>query len=344
MVSMTPQDPPTTPPRRVTRSSTDNLVGGVAAGLGRHFGLDPALMRVAFVVLALFGGSGVALYVILWLLLPSETGPAPIGPDASRTRKGLLIALVVAAIVSLPFTGPGFLFAGPALITVAIVGAVGVLIWRSAGGEGSPALTRAAWLVLAVAGAVVLGIAAGVAAAFGAGTAMAVVVVIAGVALVIGGFAGGARWLIIPALVMAVPVAVVSAADIDLKGGVGERDYRPVSVSDLDASYRLGVGQLQLDLSDVDLPSGTTDLDLHVGVGHVELDVPEDVCVQLRGDVGVGEVRAFGRGNSGFDVQVDRRPIGAGDNPVLFVDADVGLGQIEVEHDGLVTDQPACRT
>src|SRR4051812_29153450 len=166
MLAMTPQDPSSTTPRRLIRSSTDKLVGGVAAGLGRQFGVDAAIVRVAFVVLALFGGSGVALYAILWLLLPSDDAPAPIGPDASRTRKALLVILVVAAIVSLPFTGPGFFFAGPALLTVAVVGAIGVLIWRAVGGEGSPALTRAAWLVLAVAGAVVLGVGAGVAAAF----------------------------------------------------------------------------------------------------------------------------------------------------------------------------------
>jgi len=340
---MTPQDPPTTTPRRITRSSTDSMLGGVAGGLARHFSVDAALVRVAFVVLTLFGGSGLALYAVLWVLLPSDDGPAKVGPEASNLRKALLVVLVIAVAVSLPFSGPGFLFTGPALLGVAVIGALAVLLWRAVGGEGDAALTRAAVLVLAVAGALLLGLAAGVAAAFGAGTAVAIVVVVLGVALVIGGFVGGARWLVIPALIMAVPLAVVSAADIDLTGGIGERDYRPASVTDLGSSYRLGVGDLQLDLRDVDLPSGTTGLGLHVGVGHVLVTVPDDVCVQLRTQVGAGEVRAFDRVNNGVDVHVDRRPVAAGDAPVLLVDADVGLGQVEVEHDGGVVSQPACR-
>src|SRR4051812_17813509 len=153
---MTPQDPPTTTPRRITRSSTDSMLGGVAGGLARHFSVDAALVRVAFVVLTLFGGSGLALYAVLWVLLPSDDGPAKVGPEASNLRKALLVVLVIAVAVSLPLSGPGFLFTGPALLGVAVIGALAVLLWRAVGGEGDAALTRAAVLVLAVAGALLL--------------------------------------------------------------------------------------------------------------------------------------------------------------------------------------------
>src|SRR3954447_23258930 len=103
---MTPQDPPAGAPRRVTRDTSGSMVGGVAAGLARHFGIDAALVRIAFVVLTLFGGSGIALYAILWMLLPTEHGPAIVGPGASTARKVALIALIVCAIVSLPLAGP----------------------------------------------------------------------------------------------------------------------------------------------------------------------------------------------------------------------------------------------
>ena len=351
---MTPQDPPTipqppapepppAPPRRLTRPRDDRMIGGVAAGLGRHLGLDPALVRIGFVLLALFGGSGIALYAILWLIVPAEDGPAPLGPEGSTGRKVLLVVLIVIAVASLPFAGPGFLFAGPALLGFVVLGAIAVLIWRAVGGEGNPSLTRAAWLVLAVAGALALGLAAGVAAAFGAGTAMAIVVVVAGVALVVGGFLGGARWLVVPALVMAIPVAVVTAADIDLTGGVGERDYRPSSVADLDTSYRLGVGSLRLDLRDAQLPPGRTDLKVHVGVGEAVLTVPPDVCVQLDAHVGAGQVVEFGVPNDGIDVDVDRRPLPAStDTPILALDANAGMGEIRIEHDAAGTAAPAC--
>src|SRR4051812_20624715 len=166
-----PPPPPSEPPRkRLVRPTEDRFVAGIATGLGRHFDLDPALVRVAFVVLTLFGGSGVALYAVLWLILPTDTGPAKIRTDSPRAHKIALGALGLLIVCSVPFAGPGFLFAGPVLLVAAVFGAIGVLLWKAVGGEGSPTLTRVALLILAIAGAVVLGLAAGVASAFGAGT------------------------------------------------------------------------------------------------------------------------------------------------------------------------------
>jgi phage shock protein PspC (stress-responsive transcriptional regulator) len=351
---MTPQDPPTipeppapepplAPPRRLTRPRDDRMIGGVASGLARHLGLDPALVRIGFVILSFFGGSGLALYALLWLVLPPDGGPNPIGPEGSPARKVVLVGLIVVLAVSFGLTGPGIFVAAPAVLFVAVLVAIGVLVWHAVGGEGNPSLTRAAWLVLAVAGALALGLAAGVAAAFGAGTAMAILVVVTGVGLIAGGFLGGARWLVVPALVMAVPVAVVTAADIDLTGGVGERDYRPTSVADLNPSYRLGVGSLRVDLSDVDLPPGRTELELHVGLGEAILRVPDDACVQLDAHVGVGQVIEFGVGNDGVDVDVDRRPVPAETTtPILAVRANVGAGELDVDRDVLGADGPAA--
>src|SRR5688572_27614472 len=84
----TPQDPPTgptepltPPPRRLTRSSEDRLIGGVAGGLGRYFGIDPIIVRIAFVVLCFFGGVGVLAYIGLLAFVPAD-GPA--GPQQNR--------------------------------------------------------------------------------------------------------------------------------------------------------------------------------------------------------------------------------------------------------------------
>lgn len=56
--------------RRLTRSRDDRLLGGVAGGLGEFLGVDPTLVRIVFVLVALFGGSGFVLYGALWLLVP----------------------------------------------------------------------------------------------------------------------------------------------------------------------------------------------------------------------------------------------------------------------------------
>ena len=50
----------------------DRKLAGVAGGLARHLDVDPVLLRVAFVVLVFFGGSGILLYVAGWLLLPED--------------------------------------------------------------------------------------------------------------------------------------------------------------------------------------------------------------------------------------------------------------------------------
>jgi len=58
--------------KRLYRSRTDRMIGGVCGGLGTYFGVDPSLIRLAFVLLFVFGGSGFLLYLILWIVLPEE--------------------------------------------------------------------------------------------------------------------------------------------------------------------------------------------------------------------------------------------------------------------------------
>ncbi len=56
--------------KRLTRSASDKMVAGVCAGLGQYFNLDPVLVRLIFVALALAGGPGLLVYIILWIVLP----------------------------------------------------------------------------------------------------------------------------------------------------------------------------------------------------------------------------------------------------------------------------------
>ena len=61
-------------PERVLlrRSYTDRMLAGVAGGLARYFGVDATIVRIAFVVLTLFGGAGIPLYLAGLLLIPEE--------------------------------------------------------------------------------------------------------------------------------------------------------------------------------------------------------------------------------------------------------------------------------
>jgi len=58
--------------RKLYRSKTDRKVAGVCGGLAQYFNIDPTLIRVLFVVLAILGGSGLVLYLALWIIVPKE--------------------------------------------------------------------------------------------------------------------------------------------------------------------------------------------------------------------------------------------------------------------------------
>lgn len=65
-------------PKRFYRSRTDRKIGGVSAGLGDYFNMDPMLIRLLFVVLTFAGGGGVLIYLVLWIVTPEK----PFQPDS----------------------------------------------------------------------------------------------------------------------------------------------------------------------------------------------------------------------------------------------------------------------
>jgi phage shock protein PspC (stress-responsive transcriptional regulator) len=58
--------------RRLYRSRTDRKLAGVGGGLAQCFNTDATLIRVLFVVLALLGGPGLVIYLLMWILVPEE--------------------------------------------------------------------------------------------------------------------------------------------------------------------------------------------------------------------------------------------------------------------------------
>ncbi len=111
---------------RLRRSSTDQYVAGVAGGLGRHFGVDPTILRVLFVVLTFFGGAGLLVYGAIWLLVPDDTqDKAPIN-IAAEPRKLLLlgilgIAFLLAVGDAFGGFGGGWVFASIAIVVALVL-------------------------------------------------------------------------------------------------------------------------------------------------------------------------------------------------------------------------------
>ena len=332
----TQQLPPESPqPRRLLRSRSDRVIGGVCGGLGRYFDVDPIIFRIGAVVLAFIGGAGLLAYLAALLLIPSEDSPAAAGAPAGRNRWLVIAGVVVLLLVTWPFLlGGGLLLAG-ILLPLALLVAAGVLVWWFVSGEGpgddAGDIAKRAALgigILILCG--LIAIAGAWAAAAGGETVVAIAVIAAGVAILVGAFVRPVRWLVLPAVTLAISAGIVSAAGIDLDGGVGERDYRPSSTADLRDTYELGIGELVVDLRQTDLPSGDVPLGIDLGVGDARVIVPDDVCVATDAEVGIGEVRTFDRHNEGVDVDVEDLPDASGDTTRLLVNADVGVGSLRV--------------
>ena len=128
-----PPPPPPSPPRtQLRRSRTDKVIGGVSGGLAEYSGIDALLWRVGFVALTLAGGTGIIVYLLLWLLMPVGYGTAspkppkpPAGPRSPVPRVTLAAMLIVAGLFALmtqvlDWQLPARLFFGSELLVVGL--------------------------------------------------------------------------------------------------------------------------------------------------------------------------------------------------------------------------------
>ncbi len=58
--------------RRLYRSEDDRLLAGVCGGLGDYFNIDPVIIRLAWILFVLVGGSGLWAYLIAWIIVPRQ--------------------------------------------------------------------------------------------------------------------------------------------------------------------------------------------------------------------------------------------------------------------------------
>lgn len=129
---------------RLRRSRTDRKVSGVAGGIARHLDIDPLLVRVAFVILTFFGGGGLILYGVAWVLVPEEdTGDTVIRTEEGVRTAALIIAGVLAVASVIGDSVGGMDFPWPLMV----VGLVLLVVFGSkqakenrAGHLGGPAV------------------------------------------------------------------------------------------------------------------------------------------------------------------------------------------------------------
>src|SRR3954471_19571778 len=166
---------------RLERPREGRMDAGVSAGIARHLNIDPTLVRIAFVVLAVAGGVGVAAYLAAFLLIPEEGHDEPllqhIGSHRAASIAGVAL-LVVAALAAIDSLGDNGLAHG--IVWAAVLAGAGGFLLLRAQGDTAPVTAEDTTLVAAPAqrrrsratqavGGVLLLIAAVTAAAAGAG-------------------------------------------------------------------------------------------------------------------------------------------------------------------------------
>ena len=326
------------------RSASDKKVAGVAGGIARHLDIDPLLVRVTLVVLIFFGGAGLIVYVACWLLVPLEGRSAATVRLDDRSRSVALVLVGVLATLSLLGDSLGGFDFPWALVALGTVVAL-LLFLRGRDDTGpapdapleSPAPRRGGpvlfWYALAL---ITLGVGvlaildlAGVAVAPSAYPALALGT--SGVLLVLGSVWGRPGGLIALGLVAAL---ATTGATVGSELDFGDVERTPTTSASLLDSYELDAGQITLDLteiSDLDNLDGRT-LEVGVRLGRVEVVVPDGVEVTARTTLVGGDAVVFDvTHQDGEFLGLLTAPDGS---PQLTLDVSVGLGEIEISHEG----------
>lgn len=353
--------------RRLRRSTADRKLGGVAGGLGEYLGIDPVLIRVGFVLAVFAGGAGLVAYLVAWAVMPEDDGSGPElgGPpsrDATTIAGVVLLTLAATILVN------GWWWAGDLVLPVLLIGAGAWLLLREddrspsespghapvphdasatapppsdppppvpppprAAPTGPPTGRVTVGLVALLAGGF------GVASAAGADPSAELVLLsclgLTGVGLLVGAVTGRARGLIVLAVPLVVALGFVSAVDLPLSGGIGERRFAPTAVAELDDTYELAVGSLELDLRD--LPTGalageTRRVAVRVGFGEVRVLTPLDAVAEVEVTLTAGQVDLYGDRDEGTELEARGRRGPPDDRPVLEVVVDAGFGEVTV--------------
>jgi len=368
-----PQDQSIGGTDRLRRRTSDRVIGGVAGGLGDYLNVDPILLRAGFAGLMIFGGAGLVLYVLGWLLIPAAGQDESITQAALRLvarrlgRVGAIVLMLAVVVVISPWVADRY--AGGIYIqaevfwalALALIGMVlllprGQSVPGGAGAAGAAAgaadglaapLPRVdrrprersplGWYILAGAFLVV--------GALAVVDTVAVVRVLpgqyfgagllaVGFGLVVGSWWGRARRLILFCLIV-LPLAATSAfLTVPLEGGVSVDEFRPQAIGEVRPEYRLVGGGLLLDLTDMEPGAHPVAIAASVGVGGLLVIVPDDARVTVDARVEGGRLSLLDRQHIGTGL-ADRveRP-GDGTGHSLELALEAGLGWIRVESEG----------
>jgi phage shock protein PspC (stress-responsive transcriptional regulator) len=287
--------------KRLERSRSDRKLAGVCGGLASYFEIHPAFFRAGFIVLTLLGGAGILIYAAAALVMPDEGKEDSVASAALRNRRDRpwpLIGLALLAVAGVILLSHATLWPhGDAWIVLLIAG--GAILWITRHGKAADATADVKQLA--------------------ADDSRRIRRFFVGVAVTIAS---------IVALVLVAAAVFAAVVHVHVGRGIGERTYNVAGVQDLRENYRLGIGRMVIDLSDVQPTVGQTHVSARVDVGKLDLIVPPDVAVRIHGDTQFGDVNVLGDIADGHDVE---RSVMQNGKHVLVLDAHVGAGSLRVK-------------
>ncbi|HET9170615.1 MAG TPA: PspC domain-containing protein [Actinospica sp.] len=176
-------------------------------------------------------------------------------------------------------------------------------------------------------------------------SAGALVLVLLGAGMVIGGMFGKTTALVPIGVVVAVPLIALAAIGVPLHGTVGDQNWTPSSAATTQSSYQLAVGDGTLDLSNV-LPGAgrTVTTSAQVGIGQIQVILPPNVNVEVHAHSDVGQVSDFsGRAvhsygterDNGVDVNKNYTiPAQGKADGTIVLNLKLGIGDVNIDDGG----------
>jgi phage shock protein PspC (stress-responsive transcriptional regulator) len=153
-----------------------------------------------------------------------------------------------------------------------------------------------------------------------------------GVGILVGTVVGRARWLLLPAIVLAPVVLAASLIHVPLEGGFLSIYETPGAVANVHAAYRALVGDVSIDLHNLSCQHNTIALSQSTALGNVNLGVPFDAHVVVTGSVGLGSIQLESfRSADGAEQHVQRTlEPRFGDGITVIADLESGIGNVYV--------------
>lgn len=351
----------------VERASDDRMVAGVCSGLARYLNIDPVILRVILVALTFVGFAGVFLYAGAWLFLPSDDQPKSVAAKwfklEDNEEQVRVVGLIVAGILAIT-AGSGFFdgnWGGPfpwfGLIAFAIlyiwvirpaqrrkehtVSAPSDTTVQTADGEtvtqvlAQPQEPKTPWspvltLITLSTALIAMGGVAIYAEANGSvpWTSYAVAALgVIGLGLLIGTFWGNGGLLVPIGGIIAAILAVTALLPSSRIG----QDIYPEGTNSVSSSYKLGIGELRLNLDQLSDPAqldGRT-IRVRLGIGQTRIVVPATTNVEVRSKVYAGEITVFDRKTNGTETRLNY-PADDLSAPKLTLIISQSIGDIEV--------------